>query len=71
MLLERDELLASLRRLYEQARDGQGRLVFLSGEAGVGKSAVLDAFAALLPPEVVHRSGCDTLLTPELSGFTT
>jgi class 3 adenylate cyclase/tetratricopeptide (TPR) repeat protein len=37
-LFGRDEELSLLLRRWEQARDGSGRVVLLSGEAGIGKS---------------------------------
>ncbi len=37
-LLGREEELWLLRRRWEQARNGEGRVVLLSGEAGIGKS---------------------------------
>ncbi|HEY2948842.1 MAG TPA: ATP-binding protein [Micromonosporaceae bacterium] len=40
MLVERGDFLASLRGLLGEAVDGSGRLVFLGGEAGVGKTAL-------------------------------
>jgi DNA-binding CsgD family transcriptional regulator/tetratricopeptide (TPR) repeat protein len=40
-LLERGTVLARLRALAEAAASGDGRLVLLTGEAGIGKSALL------------------------------
>jgi predicted ATPase len=45
-LLERDGLLAQLDARWSQAREGPGQLVFIEGEAGIGKTSVLRAFAA-------------------------
>lgn len=42
-LLERDEQLARLRAAVDEARSGAGRLVLVTGEAGVGKTALVDA----------------------------
>ena len=45
MLIERDESLARLDALLADVRDrGDGRLLFVGGEAGVGKTALLRAF---------------------------
>lgn len=45
MLLERDDQLRMLCELAAQADGGHGRTVVLSGEAGVGKTALLQSFA--------------------------
>ena len=44
-LVGRDEVLARLERLWSQSKHGQAQVVFVSGEAGIGKSRVLKAFA--------------------------
>ena len=41
-LLERETQLASLGKYAAEARQGEGRLVLLAGEAGVGKSALVE-----------------------------
>ena len=46
MLLERDSILDSLDRLAVDAIAGHGRVVFVVGEAGIGKTSVLRAAAA-------------------------
>ncbi|PZS20698.1 MAG: hypothetical protein DLM57_00710 [Pseudonocardiales bacterium] len=43
VLFGRDELLALGRRRLQQARDGTGELLFLAGEAGIGKTRLLNA----------------------------
>ena len=45
-LLERDEVLAELGRCRRVAARGSGRMVWLRGEAGVGKTAVIAWFLA-------------------------
>lgn len=70
VLLERDSQLAALEAaLAALASDGQGRLVFVGGEAGVGKTTLLRRFCA------EHRrsarvlwGGCDSLITPRALG---
>src|SRR5262245_59244803 len=58
-LVGREGLLARLEEHLGRARDGQRRLVFLSGEAGIGKTTVLDAFLARAQgdPELLIASG--------------
>ena len=45
MLVERDALLASLDANLREAAGGSGRLVFVGGEAGVGKTTLIGALA--------------------------
>jgi DNA-binding CsgD family transcriptional regulator len=64
-LLERETDLARLEEHYQQALAGRGRVVFLSGEAGVGKTAVIDAFRRRIANQVdVLHFSCDALSTP-------
>ena len=58
-LLERETLLATL---AAEAEEG-GRLVFVAGEAGVGKSTLVRAFGALVGRRVL-RGSCENLATP-------
>jgi len=58
-LLERVDLLEQL----ESARAEGGRLVFVGGEAGVGKTSLVRAFAESLTERVLHGS-CENLTTP-------
>ena len=44
----RDAPLASLRQAFAEARQGRGRLVLISGEPGIGKSALAAGFATEL-----------------------
>jgi predicted ATPase len=44
-LIERESQLAALHQYADDASQGQGRLVLVSGEAGIGKSALLEEFA--------------------------
>lgn len=68
-LLERDEVLASLRAAHAEAFSANGRVVLVAGEAGVGKSAVVRAFCAELPGDAAVLWGaCDPLFTPRPLG---
>jgi tetratricopeptide (TPR) repeat protein len=67
-LLERASALAALAEYAGQARQGQGRLVFISGEAGVGKSALVERLAQDLPDARFVWGACDGLFTPRPLG---
>jgi predicted ATPase len=59
VLVEREGFLASLELLLDEALGGSGRLVFLGGEAGVGKTALAAALAETASGPVVRRGSCD------------
>ncbi len=62
-LLERDELLASLAAYLDEG----GRLVFLGGEAGIGKTTLVRAFAQRADCPAL-RGSCENLATPSPFG---
>jgi DNA-binding CsgD family transcriptional regulator len=62
-LLEREELLA----LLEHARSEGGRLVFVGGEAGVGKTSLVRAFRARTSARIL-AGACENLATPSPLG---
>ena len=69
MLLERAELLERLRLAADAASAGQGRLVLIGGEAGAGKTALVEAFrAASGTTRRVLRGVCDAYATPRPLG---
>lgn len=57
MLLERDALLGRLDGLVDEAASGQGHLVFVGGEAGVGKTAVVRALQERIAGRLTVRVG--------------
>lgn len=64
-LVERDGVLGWLDGRLQAAAAGSGCVAVVSGEAGIGKSAVVTAFVAALPVGVrVFYSACDPLSTP-------
>jgi Predicted ATPase len=62
VLIERAGFLASLEGLLGEALDGSGRLVFLGGEAGVGKPTLAAALADAA--SVAVRRGSATTSRP-------
>jgi predicted ATPase len=48
-LVERESALAELAGLARRAQAGEGGLVLVAGEAGVGKTALLERLARDLP----------------------
>jgi len=68
-LLERDSQLQALRDALAETEQGRGRLVLVAGEAGGGKTALVQAFLAALPRSVRVRQGaCDALFAPRPLG---
>jgi tetratricopeptide (TPR) repeat protein len=50
-LYGRDDELAKLRALFERAKSGEGAVAVVEGEAGIGKSRLVDEFVGLLQRE--------------------
>ena len=67
-LLERESALAALAGYAREARRGDGRLVLVAGEAGVGKSALVEQFQCDLPDARWSWGACDGLFTPRPLG---
>ena len=64
-LLEREQHLCRLEEHLGQAAAGHGRMVLVGGEAGVGKTTLVDAFCLrIVGPSRVLRTSCDALSTP-------
>src|SRR5581483_2220631 len=63
-LLERSRELAVLADLFASVEEtGRGRLVLVAGEAGIGKTALLDAFCAGLDADRTLLGACEPLHT--------
>jgi DNA-binding CsgD family transcriptional regulator len=68
-LIERTEQLTILKARYEQVKSGQGHTVFLMGEAGTGKTSLVNQFIADTGGAVLTFIGaCDSLFTPRPLG---
>jgi len=67
-LLERGAALASLAEYAHEARHGDGRLALVAGEAGVGKSALVEQLQHDLPDARWSWGACDGLFTPRPLG---
>jgi hypothetical protein len=67
-LLERKTAPEALAEIAGQARSGEGRLVLVEGEAGVGKSALLEQFTHDLPDSRLLTGVCDGMFTPRPLG---
>jgi DNA-binding CsgD family transcriptional regulator/tetratricopeptide (TPR) repeat protein len=63
-LLERESQLAALTQYADDARTGTGRMILVAGEAGVGKSSLLEQLEHELPDERWCWGACDGLFTP-------
>jgi tetratricopeptide (TPR) repeat protein len=50
-LFGRDAELAKVRAVYEKAKAGEGQVLLVEGEAGIGKSRLVDEFVGLLQRE--------------------
>jgi DNA-binding CsgD family transcriptional regulator len=68
-LLERGPHLMQLGQYLREAAAGQGRLVFVAGEAGAGKTALVTEFTRTAPANTrVLQGSCDPLSTPRPLG---
>ena len=67
-LLERSLFLDALAGYAAEARQGDGRLVLVSGESGIGKTALVEAFQAQMHGARWLWGACDGLLTPRPLG---
>ena len=64
-LIERDGFLAMLQTHFKNIEEGGGRCVLISGEAGIGKTSLINAFCAELKKEYkIYKGTCDALYTP-------
>jgi DNA-binding CsgD family transcriptional regulator len=65
LLLEREQHLSQLQEHLRQAAAGQGRVVLVGGEAGVGKTSLVNEFCRqVVGTAAILRASCDSLSTP-------
>jgi len=68
-LLERDQEVAALAALLDESIAGQGQVAMISGEAGIGKTALVDYLLARAPSGVRSLWGaCEALFAPRPLG---
>ena len=68
-MMERERELAELAAAARAAKGGDGSIVLISGEAGIGKSSLVDAVRSVMPAEGRLLVGyCDDLATPRVLG---
>ena len=67
-LLERETQLGSLLQYADEARGGTGRVVLISGEAGVGKSVLVEELRRSLLDGAWSWGACDSMFTPRPLG---
>lgn len=63
-LEERDGEIESLTRWWREARAGTGRLVLVGGDAGAGKTVLVEEFSRRLDGVRLLRGSCEPLTTP-------
>jgi DNA-binding CsgD family transcriptional regulator len=64
-LVERGEFLASLQTQLKNIEAGEGHCIFVSGEAGIGKTSLVKAFLAENKSNcLIYQGACDALFTP-------
>jgi len=69
MLIERDVPLETLTNIGEHLTKDGGSIVLISGEAGIGKTTVMQSFLESVKQDFIVRWGsCDPLDTPRVLG---
>jgi DNA-binding CsgD family transcriptional regulator/tetratricopeptide (TPR) repeat protein len=67
-LIEREAHFEVLYARHAESVHGHGRLVFVAGEAGAGKTALVRSFADAAAPERLRWGNCDNLTTAAALG---
>jgi DNA-binding CsgD family transcriptional regulator len=64
-LLEREQQVRQLVAAMAEARAGEGRMVLIGGEAGIGKSSLVEHFSRAQPPGRTLLGTCDPVGMPQ------
>ncbi len=68
-ILERQNFIDELLQLAEETADGGGKTVLITGEAGIGKTSLINHFTEKLNHNtMILRGACDDLFTPRPLG---
>ena len=63
-LIERAGVLASLQKAFTNVTEGEGHCLFISGEAGIGKTSLVKTFSQQQENCIIYQGACDALFTP-------
>ena len=64
-LIERDGFYDLLQIKFKSVLDGEGHCVFVSGEAGIGKTSLIKTFCKEVKNKcTIYQGTCDALFTP-------
>ena len=64
-LIERSEVLSFLQNQFKIVAENEGHCVFISGEAGIGKTSLVKAFCKQQREDCsIYQGACDALFTP-------
>src|SRR5262245_33497325 len=67
-LVEREEFLNELAAAFTEVAAGKGQFVLVSGEAGIGKTSLVERFAETQKQARLLWGACDALFTPRPLG---
>ncbi len=68
LLFERDSFITVINNEFARAQMASGRIVLVAGEAGIGKTSLLEHITAGLAGDQVLWGNCEALLTPQPLG---
>jgi len=64
-LIERADVLTLLQTQFKNIAEGEGHCVFVSGEAGIGKTSLVKVFCKQQKDDcIIYRGACEALFTP-------